>query len=234
MKCPYCKVDVDENVDRCPNCGKTISKPHTLLGKISLVSMILTIVCIVSTIATAFSGFRGVTIFLLYTFSILAFILTITAIVSGAISYFGKAKDSYGLAGFVVGIILLLLGVPIAVAATTYVYVSGLMGETISTTPVIACTVDNDNDRLTVISSDLDVPWSEISIKTDNEMTQLSFNGGDFYTVGNNLVSVANLGATGYVTLGDYFTIKGVSGEVLITLGYNPRNTVIGMWTVDV
>ncbi|MCD6223078.1 MAG: hypothetical protein J7K12_05290, partial [Thermoplasmata archaeon] len=61
-------------------------------------------------------------------------------------------------------------------------------------------------------------------------------NGGTPHTVGTSwtVVNSTNFGASGYVTAGDYFEIGGVTGNVQITLKYNPTNTIIGTWTVNV
>jgi len=110
--------------------GVPIKKNHSTLGKVSLIFAILTIVLFVSNIiivfAVAFTLNFSLSI-LSTIFSLLLFIFTILALILGAISYFGKEKDKYGLVGFIVGLVfLILMFVSIAIAATTYVYVSGL------------------------------------------------------------------------------------------------------------
>jgi uncharacterized membrane protein len=42
---------------------------------------------------------------------ITVFVLGILAVVFGAMSYWGKSKDSYGLAGFILGVIAIVMNV---------------------------------------------------------------------------------------------------------------------------
>ena len=42
------------------------------------------------------------------------------------------------------------------------------------------------------------------------------------------------IGNNANVAAGDYFKISDVSGDVEITLRYNPTNSLIGSWTVNV
>jgi len=55
------------------------------------------------------------------TFFFPIFILGLLALVFGAVSYFGKSKDSYGLAGFILGLISVILNVIILVLAIAVV-----------------------------------------------------------------------------------------------------------------
>lgn len=50
----------------------------------------------------------------------------ILAIIFGTVAFWGKWKDTFGLAGFIGLIVIVLLILTIIIAATVYVYVSGM------------------------------------------------------------------------------------------------------------
>ena len=111
---------------------------HSSLGKASLILALLTVVFFVLSIVVVFVVFifqDPMIIIFSSLFSFLTFIFSLISIILGAISYWGKDRDKYGLYGFVIGLVFMILTfvVPIAMAATVYVYVSGM----ISTPPEI-------------------------------------------------------------------------------------------------
>lgn len=117
----------------------------------------------------------------------------------------------------VIGVIL-MVAITVAIAAAVYVYVSGMIGGTTQRTPTLQCTPDDTNDRLVVTHCDAGVEWSDINISITNST------GTYYYT-----------GMSGTVTAGDYIDLSSYgSGEVTVTLRYDPTNTLLGTWKVNV
>lgn len=112
--------DINQNMYRVdPNV--IYQKRQRFLGMasfiISLVALILMIICIALMFIGAF-------------FSIVLYyptnILTILGIVLGAISYFGPFKVIYGLAAFIIGIVILSIA-PILISLSSYIFSSMMM-----------------------------------------------------------------------------------------------------------
>lgn len=216
MICPNCKANIDANVKQCPFCGSEIrSAGHTPLGKASLILAILAIVCIVGIFALIFAGVGNTAVIIFVSiFSILCFILPILAIILGAIAYFGKAKDIYGLIGFILGICL-IVGAPIGIAATTYVYVSGMIGSPPELTPTITFiyTDQSTTNTLTVVAADpTTVTWADL---------QLLVNG-----------TVHDHNLSGTVTAGDMIDLTSIAGTgaYTITIRHKSTNTLLYMY----
>ena len=134
----------------------------------------------------------------------------------------------------VIGVIL-MVAITVAIAATVYVYVSGMIGGTSESTPSIAFAKDNAKDKIYVTSAATGIAWSDISIKMDNATANATMNETDYHTA-SDFTSADHFGATGNVEAGDYIKIKATSadGDVEITLRYDPTNSLIGSWTVNV
>ena len=126
--------------------------------------------------------------------------------------------------------IILMVAITVVLAATIYVWVSG-MGKSGSSTPSISCIPDHTNNKLVVTAADPGISWSDISIKTDTANATINGN-----SVGTTWTVATSAGLSGDVTAGDELVVAGtgVSGNVAITLKYNPTNTIIGTWTVNV
>ena len=73
-------------------------------------------------------GIIGIIIIWIPFVSIASIPIGILAVIFGALAYWGQnRRDTYGLAGFILGLItIVLLIVSIIIAATVYVYVSGM------------------------------------------------------------------------------------------------------------
>jgi len=139
-------------------------------------------------------------------------------------------KDKAGVSPIIA--IILMVAITVVLAATIYVWVSGFGGSG-SKTPAISCSVDNTNNKIVVTSADPGIAWHDISIKTDT--TGATINGT---LVGTSWKKVDNTiipgGSTAEVSAGDELVVGGVSGNVAVTLRYDPTNTIIGTWTVNV
>jgi FlaG/FlaF family flagellin (archaellin) len=146
-----------------------------------------------------------------------------------------KYKENDDAVSAVIGVIL-MVAITVAIAATVYVYVSGMIGGTQSQTPAVAFVVDAGTDKMTVSSADTGINWDDCQITTDNAAATLSWNGGTPYNVFQTWQNVNNtrFGATGTINAGDYFVVAGVTGSVKVTLRYSPTNGLIGTWTVSV
>ncbi len=134
----------------------------------------------------------------------------------------------------VIGVIL-MVAITVAIAATVYVYVSGMIGGGTESTPSIAFMRDNADDKIYVTSSDTGIAWDDISIKMDDATATATMNGTAYVTAAT-FTTADNFGATDNVEAGDYFEVNSttVDGDVKITLRYDPTNSLIGSWTVNV
>ncbi len=134
----------------------------------------------------------------------------------------------------VIGVIL-MVAITVAIAATVYVYVSGMIGGGTESTPSMAFARDNANDKIYVTSSATGIAWSDVSIKMDDATATATMNGTAYVTAAT-FTTADNFGATGNVEAGDYFEVNSTTadGDVEITLRYDPTNSLIGSWTVNV
>jgi flagellin-like protein len=111
----------------------------------------------------------------------------------------------------VIGVIL-MVAITVAIAATVYVYVSGMMGDSEPATPNIVFSKDDVNNRLRVDKADPNnVQWSDIELIS-------GFTRDGF--------AWADLGDT--VNAGD--TIAVTTEATTMTLRYKPTNTLLGEW----
>ena len=117
-----------------------------------------------------------------------------------------KFKQQDNSVSSVIGVIL-MVAITVAIAATVYVYVSGMLSGGSQKTPDIAFIMDNANQRLTVTKvSATNIPWSDLYITSEG--TPIMHN------------------TTAYVTAGDY--ISNCTG--VVTISYQGI-TLLGTWT---
>ncbi|VVB62342.1 Uncharacterised protein [uncultured archaeon] len=106
----------------------------------------------------------------------------------------------------VIGVIL-MVAITVAIAATVYVYVSGMIGGTQNKAPNMAFNKQTTpNPGLTLVSADPGLTWSDFAV---------TGNGTDTFT--------------GSVLAGQFITLSGTTGT--ITIRYIPTNTLMGTWT---
>jgi FlaG/FlaF family flagellin (archaellin) len=67
----------------------------------------------------------------------------------------------------VIGVIL-MVAITVAVAATVYVYVSGMIGGAKGKVANIACITDSSINRITITSAGANIQWRDIVVITDN------------------------------------------------------------------
>lgn len=135
----------------------------------------------------------------------------------------------------VIGVIL-MVAITVAIAATVYVYVSGMIGGTQDQTANIACIIDSSTDRITITSSNANLHWRDVDVITDN--TSVNWRVYDStYTPIDAVKSTS--GATVDISAGDYIELDfnahpGMAGMVQVSLRFIPTNTLLGTWKINV
>ncbi len=134
----------------------------------------------------------------------------------------------------VIGVIL-MVAITVAIAATVYVYVSGMIGGTKNQTPNVACTTDSTQDKITIATADANIRWKDIVISTDSGFAW-NVTEADGTQLAGDATELLALGDTVYVTAGDYIDLNhlGTTGNCRVTLKYTPTNSLLGTWTVNV
>jgi flagellin-like protein len=130
----------------------------------------------------------------------------------------------------VIGVIL-MVAITVAIAATVYVYVSGMIGGTKNQTPNVACTTDSTLNKITIATADANIKWTDIVITNDSGVT---LNWAVYYGGGVTNSTTGTMPATAEVTAGDYIYLWGFTGNSRITLRYKPTNSLLGTWTINV
>jgi len=125
----------------------------------------------------------------------------------------------------VIGVIL-MVAITVAIAATVYVYVSGMLGGGQQSTPNIAFT--KTNDRLTVSKADSDIDWNDFAISWDVAASTANFSG---------TADIANDGPIAgdgtFVVAGDYIKFT-YAATTVVQIRHTPTNSLIGTWTFAV
>jgi len=130
--------------------------------------------------------------------SLVGFILSILAIIFGAIAFWGSNKDKFGLAGFILGIIAISL--VIVVSALTYFYVSGFVSTPpLETVPSIGFIADTDEYTLTVTYTDQYVIWDDLNIIGSGVV-----NAGDKITGCNGEISIVHMPTNAMLFMYDF------------------------------
>ncbi|HEC89883.1 MAG TPA: type IV pilin [Thermoplasmatales archaeon] len=122
----------------------------------------------------------------------------------------------------VIGVIL-MVAITVAIAATVYVYVSGMIGTSPQSAPNIQFVKDDVNNKLTVAKAEPgNVDWSDLEISLNGTVVTSAIWSGNF----SHPTSVPN---TGTVSAGDYIQFK--SGHYgTLTIRHVPTNTLLGTW----
>jgi flagellin-like protein len=135
----------------------------------------------------------------------------------------------------VIGVIL-MVAITVALAATIYVYVSGMFGGIKGDTASVTCITDSSTNRIIITSASGDLKWNDIIVITDNT----SVNWRVYDSSKNPLdVEKSTSGVTNNIAAGDYiefdFTANpGMSGNVRVSLRFSPTNSLLGSWTITV
>ena len=132
----------------------------------------------------------------------------------------------------VIGVIL-MVAITVAIAATVYVYVSGMIGGTKNATPNVAVTGNADQKRFVVATADINTRWNAIVVTATAGFTWSAHyaNGTSFAASQAALTAAVS---TVYINAGDYVSIDTGTGTVSITLKYTPTNSLLGTWTINI
>ncbi|HWR27784.1 MAG TPA: type IV pilin N-terminal domain-containing protein [Candidatus Thermoplasmatota archaeon] len=135
----------------------------------------------------------------------------------------------------IIGVIL-MVAITVAIAATVYVYVSGMLGGIKDHTASVACIADSSTNRITITSASANLKWRDIVVTTDN--TSVNWR---VYNPNDNPLDAAKStsGATADIEAGDYiefdFTANPwMSGNIRASLRFVPTNTLLGSWIITV
>ena len=122
----------------------------------------------------------------------------------------------------VIGVIL-MVAITVAIAATVYVYVSGMIGGGQEAAPNVA--FSKTSDKITVSKADSGLDWNDFTVSYDATLTAVRLNGGAS-NIADGAVIVAAAGTA--LTAGDYINITG-TGDLSVI--HTPTNSLLGTWT---
>jgi FlaG/FlaF family flagellin (archaellin) len=135
----------------------------------------------------------------------------------------------------VIGVIL-MVAITVAIAATVYVYISGMIGGAKGQVANIACITDSSTNRITITSAGANIQWRDIVVVADNSSVNWRI-----YDPSHNPLDADKFtsGATADIAAGDYIELDftahpGMSGNVRVSLRFVPTNTLLGSWTITV
>ena len=143
----------------------------------------------------------------------------------------------------VIGVIL-MVAITVAIAATVYVYVSGMIGVQ-QQVPVVQMLAQEDTDRLTVINTDADVDWENLAIRSTEDVRIYVNNevgGATGWNLTANVYHQFNTSSVNDYSVGanpvhgsDFIDIESQDGtllnDVTITFVHGDTDTVLGTYT---
>jgi flagellin-like protein len=140
----------------------------------------------------------------------------------------------------VIGVIL-MVAITVAIAATVYVYVSGMIGVQ-QKVPTVQMLADEDDDRLSVINTDADVYWDNLAIRSTANIF-VYINGEVSGSQGWNLttdtyfhINASSISTAHVLVHGsDFIDIESATGlplaDVTITIIHDDTDTTLGTYT---
>ena len=131
----------------------------------------------------------------------------------------------------VIGVIL-MVAITVAIAATVYVYVSGMIGTSPQSAPNVQFVKDDVNNKLTVAKAEPgNLNWGDLQITLNTTGTVTLHAGGNSFTINQNGAVTAG-GWSTYnstsVSAGNYIDVG--SSAFTITIRHTPTNTLLGTW----
>jgi flagellin-like protein len=132
-----------------------------------------------------------------------------------------KFKQEDEAVSAVIGVIL-MVAITVAIAATVYVYVSGMIGGGNEATPSFSFNKLESDDQLLVATADSGIDWSDVNITVDEDYSEIELNGNP-YEGGASCPT-----EWGQVTAGD--KLQFASGGENVTIRYIPTNSLLGSW----
>ena len=134
-----------------------------------------------------------------------------------------KFKNEDEAVSAVIGVIL-MVAITVAIAATVYVYVSGMLGGGQESTPNISFT--KTSDRLTVSRSDAVLDWHDFEISWDTSGSSAYLNGTGTALSNPGLIGAADT----YIHAGDYINVT-YTATTIFQIRHVPTNSLMGTWT---
>lgn len=133
----------------------------------------------------------------------------------------------------VIGVIL-MVAITVAIAATVYVYVSGMIGTSPESAPEIQFVKDDVNDKLTVAKAEPgNLQWNNLYVKVSGNSSaiKLYFNGATDVTSHATGSSADGIVSSNTVNAGDYLNLTISSGDsCTVTIRHVDTNTLLGTW----
>jgi flagellin-like protein len=132
-----------------------------------------------------------------------------------------KFREAEEAVSAVIGVIL-MVAITVAIAATVYVYVSGMIGTSPETTPTLQLVRDTTNVKLTVASADPgNLQWSSFNVTIHNTTS----GAAQPY-----IYPVASGQLTGGVKAGDIIQVGNPGYTYTVTIRHISTNTLVGTW----
>ena len=140
----------------------------------------------------------------------------------------------------VIGVIL-MVAITVAIAATVYVYVSGMIGVQ-QKVPMIQMLADEDDDKLSVISINANVYWDSLAIRStgavnisiNSEVTTsvgVTLSADTYYQVNDSMMGSGN--AHVFIRGADFIDIEGTLADIddiTITIIHDDTGIVLGTY----
>lgn len=136
----------------------------------------------------------------------------------------------------VIGVIL-MVAITVAIAATVYVYVSGMIGSQPQTTPTITAQLDDITNQLQITGADpTSAGWSNVNISVSGADPAVEYGWVNLTRVS---ATAYNMGGTaaptawGDITAGDIIECGLYVGDTdgfTVTIRWIPTNKLIGSW----
>jgi len=121
----------------------------------------------------------------------------------------------------VIGVIL-MVAITVAIAATVYVYVSGMIGGGADKAPDMAFNKQTTPDtKVLLVSADPGMQWDDFTITYSSSLTGVRLNGVTAWASG-------AVGSATNIVAGDYINVTGTGTLSLI---HTATNTLMGSWT---
>lgn len=137
-----------------------------------------------------------------------------------------KFKEADDAVSAVIGVIL-MVAITVAIAATVYVYVSGMIGGTEDSSPAISWSVDKANDQITITKGSAGDAYAAAA---DNANLIFKAGGTSYYIDSSNELEASETGLkTDDILAGDVLT--NFTSGTEYTIVWEPTNTVIGQFT---
>ena len=158
---------------------------------------------------------------------IISLIICILSIIFGAVAFFSKNRNYIGLAGFIIGLIALILTILVGIALAVYTSVSLEVGDDsydFMNTPKIAWIVDSSDFELTITKSSDSASYAE-NFYTPNLVFRK--NNVDYYVGIDMYITTRETANTNVIKAGD--EIYGFS-EGQYTVVWEPTNEVFGIF----